>query len=101
MVKRQEVRRGWNKNPRAATRAEVVRGGGRIFFINQSSQQDSSSLIIIEPYYYYYYFCRFSPSVTFQAAADLGFYKVSHGCCDPICLTERFISYDVRYAVMR
>jgi hypothetical protein len=26
---------------------------------------------------------------------------VSHGCRDPICLTERFISYDVRYAVMR
>ena len=39
MVKRQEVRRGWNKNPRAATPAEVVRGGGRIFFINQSSDQ--------------------------------------------------------------
>ena len=43
--------------------------------------------------------CRFSSSVTFQADADLRFHKVSHGCRGPICLTERFITYDVCYAV--
>jgi hypothetical protein len=43
--------------------------------------------------------CRFPSSVTCQADTNLGFYRVSHGCRGPVCLTERFISYNTRDAV--
>ena len=51
---------------------------------------------------------RFSSPATSLPAADLVFWKVSHGCrgpfvsrlSRPVCLTDRFISYNVRFATM-
>ena len=43
---------------------------------------------------------RFSSPATSLPAADLVFWKVSHGCRGPVCLTDRFISYNVRFATM-
>ena len=44
--------------------------------------------------------CGFSPLATPLAGCDLGFYSLSHGCRGSVCLTERFISYNVRFATM-
>jgi Domain of unknown function (DUF932) len=42
--------------------------------------------------------CRFSPSMTSMVAAELGFCRPSsHDHLRPVCLTERFISYEIRY----
>jgi len=43
---------------------------------------------------------RFSSPATSLPAADLVFWKLSHGCRGPVCLTDRFISYSVRFATM-
>ena len=45
------------------------------------------------------YLCRFSPSVTFPTAIYLVIWRLSHGRRVLVCLTDRFISYNVRYAV--
>ena len=42
--------------------------------------------------------CRFSPSMTSMVQADLAVCTPSHDHLRPVCLTERFISYEMRYA---
>jgi len=41
---------------------------------------------------------RFSPSMTSMVRADLQVCTPSHDHLRPVCLTERFISYEMRYA---
>ena len=43
--------------------------------------------------------CRFSSSATFLDACDLVFHNVSHDYPGLVYLTDRFISYEVRYGV--
>jgi hypothetical protein len=42
--------------------------------------------------------CRISPSMTSMIRADLTVRTPSHDHLRPVCLTERFISYEMRYA---
>ena len=43
---------------------------------------------------------RFSSPATSLPAADLVFWKVVSRLSRPVCLTDRFISYNVRFATM-
>src|SRR5215212_6489402 len=45
--------------------------------------------------------CRFFPSVTSPMSADVRHPWLSHGDSDPVCLTERFISYDISISIGR